>query len=184
MLTTAAPAWARGELTLRRAALLALEADVRARYVSGEEACGYLCGPAEPAPLCDEVVPLENLANKLHRLDPDTFFRDGRTSFAFNERTFDAAVRRGAEAGRPVKVLYHSHLDTSAYFSATDAAVLSFGTPPSRAGGGRLGPGPQWSLAFLVTSVYGAAPEPRIDAHRAYVWRGRAFEEASFEVVE
>lgn len=179
------PAWARGELAIRRAALAALEADVRARYRTGEEACGYCVGPAEPAPLCDEVVPLRNMANRLHELHPDLYFRDGRTSFAFNEKTFDAAVRRGVELGRPVKILYHSHLDTSAYFSATDAAVLSFGQPPAQAGGAALlGPGPQWPLAFLVTSVHGAEPEPRIEAHKAYVWRGKGFEEVSFEVVE
>ncbi|NUP09362.1 MAG: Mov34/MPN/PAD-1 family protein [Polyangiaceae bacterium] len=185
MVTNATPAWARGEVAISRAALSALEADVKARYLTGEEACGYIVGPADPAPLCDQLVAIENLANKLHKLDPETYFRDARTFFAFNEKKFDDAVRKGAALERPVKILYHSHLDTGAYFSATDASVLSFGEPPATEGGPcRLGPGPQWPLAFLVTSVYGGEAGPRIEEHRMYVWEGRSFVEAPFTVVD
>ena len=73
-------------------------------------------------------------ANKLHALDPETYFRTGRTFFAFNEKKFDDAVSAAARGGRPVKVLYHSHLDAGAYFSPTDAAVMSIGEPPGDRG--------------------------------------------------
>jgi proteasome lid subunit RPN8/RPN11 len=189
------PAWAQGKVRITRAALDALERDVKARYASQEEACGYLRGPADPEDLCDEVVPLENLANKLHALDPETYFRTARTFFAFNEKKFDDAVRTGAAVGTPVKILYHSHLDSGAYFSPTDASVLSFGEPPATEGGeAKLGPGPQWPLAFLVTSVRGDALAPaepsRIDDHKLFVWaagdgsRSSGFFEAAFTVVE
>jgi proteasome lid subunit RPN8/RPN11 len=185
-MTTSEPAeapWTKGGVRISRAAMAALEADVKRRYETEEEACGYLVGPAGDGLLCDEAVPLVNLANKLHALDPEMYFRTGREFFAFNEKKFDDAISRGREAGRPVKVLYHSHLDTGAYFSATDAAVLSFGEPPAVEGGpSKLGPGPQWPLAFLVTSVVGGGSEPRIAEHRLFVWAGAAFVEAPFSV--
>ena len=69
-----------------------------------------------------------------------------------------ATPRRAS--GRPVKVLYHSHLDAGAYFSPTDAAVMSMGEPPAIEGGPRSpwAPGPAWPLAFLVTSVVKGEP--------------------------
>lgn len=178
--------WARGEITITRAALTAVEDDAKARYRTDEEACGYVVGPEDPGPLCDEVVRLDNMANKLHKLDPETYFRTARTFFAFNEKKFDDAVRRGREGGRPVKILYHSHLDAGAYFSATDAAVLSFGEPPQAEGASaRLGPGPQWPLAFLVTSVRGEeGKEPFVDEHKIFVWKNGAFVEAPISIVE
>lgn len=174
--------WTHGGLRLTRAVVRALEEDARDRYGKDEEACGYLSGPEEDALLCDAIVPLPNLAATLHRLDPETFFRPARTSFAFDEKKFNDAVHRGRAAGRPVKVIYHSHLDVGAYFSATDAAILSGGDPPARAGAeGRLGPGPLWPLAFLVTSVRAG---PVVDEHRLFIWREGRFREAPFEIVD
>lgn len=177
--------WQHGSLSIHRSALAAVEADAVVRYGTDEEACGYLSGPVGDV-VCDEAVSLPNLANKLHKLDPVTYFRTAREFFAFNEKKFDDAVSAGKAAGRPVKVLYHSHLDAGAYFSATDSAVLSFGEPPTSEGGeAKLGPGPQWPLAFLVTSVRktdGALPA--VDDHKLFVWSGGKFVESSFAVID
>src|SRR3712207_8884869 len=43
--------------------------DALASYAKGEEACGYLRGPAADALLCDEHARMENVASKLHALD-------------------------------------------------------------------------------------------------------------------
>jgi proteasome lid subunit RPN8/RPN11 len=177
--------WARAGVLVTPKTMAAVDADARARYAQGQEACGYLVGPASEGLVCDEAVALENLANKLHKLDPETYFRTAREFFAFNEKRFDDAVRAGASAGRPVKVLYHSHVDADAYFSATDAAVLSCGEPPATEGGpSKLGPGPAWPLAFLVCSVNDQSGEPAVVARKLYVWRGGAFVEAPVYIDE
>jgi proteasome lid subunit RPN8/RPN11 len=171
--------WTRGGIRIARAALDAVEADAIAGYAADEEACGYLRGPAGEPLLCDEHVRMINTANKLHAVDPARYFRTARTFFSFNEKKFDDAVRASAKEGRPIKVLYHSHLDTGAYFSPTDAAVMSFGEPPSVEGGPVvMGPGPAWPLAFLVTSVVRGA----IAGHGLFVWDAAtlAFVAASF----
>ena len=158
--------WIRDGVRVTRAALAAVEADALRGYAAGEEACGYLRGPAGDA-RCDEAVRLVNTANKLHALDPVTYFRTAREFFSFNEKRFSDAVEVSARDGRPVKVLYHAHLDAGAYFSPTDAAVLSMGEPPAVEGGPfTLGPGPAWPLAFLVTSVVGGV----IAGHGLFLW--------------
>src|SRR5262249_42269926 len=104
------------------------------------------------------------------------------TFFSFNEKKFDDAVRSSEAEGTPVKVLYHSHLDADAYFSPTDAAVMSFGEPPAAEGAPhRMGPGPAWPLAFLVTSVQKAV----VHEHRLFIWDhlARDFVASTFTVI-
>jgi len=175
--------WIRGGLTIAREALRAVEEDAIACYGRDEEACGYLRGPVGEALVCDESVRLQNLANKLHALDPERYFRTGRTYFEFDTRRFGKAVEASIAEGRPVKVLYHSHLDAGAYFSPTDRAAMSMGEPPEVEGGAIvLGPGPAWPLAFLVVSVRAG----KVDEHRLFVWdaEARDFVASSFAVTD
>ncbi len=171
MVNVAEHPWTAGGLSISKAVLAAVEADAIAGYAKDEEACGYLRGPAGEALHCDEHVKMVNVANKLHALDPETYFRTGRTYFTFNEKKFDDAVAASAKEGRPVKVLYHSHLDAGAYFSPTDKAVMSMGEAPSVEGGPiTMGNGPNWPLAFLVTSVR----EGKIAEHNLFIWSAEA----------
>jgi len=176
--------WVEGGLRITRAAIAEVERSAIRGLLDEEEACGFLAGPAEEPLLCDRAVAIPNLARILHERDPVAYFRSPRTFFAFHERTLEAAMREGVSTGSPVKVLYHSHIDVGAYLSGTDAAVLSRGAPPSFEGGpATLGPGPAGMLAFLVTSVRGGEHGPLVDDHRLFVWRDRAFEPSTIEIV-
>ena len=55
----------------------------------------YLRGPAGDT-RCDEHVRLVNTANRLHAVDPETYFRTARTFFSFNEKKFSDAVDASA----------------------------------------------------------------------------------------
>jgi proteasome lid subunit RPN8/RPN11 len=172
--------WTRGGVRVTRSVLAAVEADALLGYAADEEACGYLRGPAGDG-RCDEHVRMANTANKLHALDPARYFRTARSFFSFNEKRFADAIDASAREGRPVKVLYHSHLDAGAYFSPTDAAVMSMGEPPAVEGGPVImGPGPAWPLAFLVVSVRAGA----IAEHGLFVWNdaSRSFVAADLTV--
>ncbi len=175
-----APPWVEAGIRITRQALDAIEEDALRGYAADEEACGYVVGPAADGLLCDEATRMENVANKLHRLDPQTHFRTARQYFAFNERKFEKAIEAGRAAERPVKVLYHSHLDAGAYFSRTDRAVMSMGEAPTVEGGEiALGPGPAWPLAFLVISAVAAG----VDDRKLYAWDGTDFAERELVVV-
>jgi len=147
--------WVLGSLTITADAIARIDEEARAAYARDEESCGLILGPAVEPLLVDAVVPMENRANKLHRLDPVAYPRTGRMYFDLDPLRFERAVREGETNGRPVKVLYHSHLDVGAYFSETDAAAATMG-----------GDAPSYDLAYLVTSVMGG----RVDERKLFVW--------------
>jgi len=163
--------WAEGNLIIVRSVLDRVDDEARRAYENDEESCGFLTGPSTDARRVDGIVPMVNRANALHRLDPEAYPRTGRTYFDIDSMKLDAAIRRGDADARPVKVLYHSHLDTGAYFSPTDAEVAKMGEDE-----------PPWDLAYLVTSVVGA----RVEDRKLFVWdpESRTFAESRLRVVE
>jgi len=161
--------WAEGSLLIEQRVLDRVDEEARRGYEQDEESCGFLVGPASMVRHVDGIVPMVNRANALHRLDPQSYPRTGRTYFDIDSMKFEAAISRGEKDGRPVKVLYHSHLDVGAYFSATDAEVA------------RMGQAEQpWDLAYLVTSVRAG----RVDDRKLFVWDPAtgSFVENRFEV--
>jgi proteasome lid subunit RPN8/RPN11 len=161
--------WVEGHLIIARAVLEQVNDEARSAYERDEESCGFLVGPAGVPRLVDGVVPMVNRANALHRLDPEQYPRTGRTYFDIDSMKFETAIRQGGAEQRPVKVLYHSHLDAGAYFSPTDAEVAKMGQGE-----------PPWDLAYLVTSVRGG----QVDDRKLFIWDpgARAFTESAFEV--
>ena len=164
-------AWTQGQLEIPASVLREVERAGREAYQRDEEACGYLEGPAAAPLRVDRAVELENLANKYHRADPGSHPRTGREYFKINALKFERAIAAGNEAGRPVKVFFHSHLDCGAYFSEEDAASMTLGGSSD----------PPYDLAYWVTAV----DQGEVTAHRLFIWRGesRTFVEAPWTEV-
>jgi len=93
------------------------------------EACGILLGrPTEPASLT--FLPLENLQDRMHALEPAQYPRDGRTAFYIDPLQLDRLVDRAQQAGGDLVAILHSHPQYPSYFSATDrSAATPFGFP-------------------------------------------------------
>jgi proteasome lid subunit RPN8/RPN11 len=166
------PAWVSGNVRIAASALAEIERAGREAYMREEEACGFVSGPEGDALLADRAVELENLANKYHRVDPESHPRTGREYFKINGLSFERSLEEGQKAGRPVKVFFHSHLDCGSYFSAEDAASMTMGGTA----------GPTYDLAYLVTAV----DKGVVTAHRLFVWNeaSRSFVEAPFVKVD
>jgi proteasome lid subunit RPN8/RPN11 len=163
--------WVLGKLVAPRAVIDQVDEEARRGYAKDEESCGLLVGPASDGLRIDGIVPMVNRAARLHALDPAAYPRTARTYFDIDSMKFENSMRRGEAEGRPVKVLYHSHLDVGAYFSPTDAEVAKMGRDA-----------PPWDLAYLVTSVRAGV----VDDRKLFVWdpeRG-AFVESALQVVE
>lgn len=163
--------WTKGQLRIPRSVIDLLTDEAKRAYGTEEEACGYLTGPADDGLLADRAVPMPNLANKYHAMDPEGYPRKGNTYFLLDSRKFQLAIDNGPKEGRPVKVLWHSHLDVGAYFSETDAAAANMG-----------GSEPANPLAYLVTSVRKGV----VDDHKLFVWDGEArrFVESDLTIVD
>ncbi len=99
-----------------------------AREAYPEEACGLFVGPRGGDGV-DEARRCENLQNALHAEDPEANRRDARTAYSLGARDL-IFLDRSQRTERPVRVVYHSHVEVGAYFSAKDKDdALLFGEP-------------------------------------------------------
>jgi len=117
------------------------------------ECCGVLLtrADAEPHRL---LLPCKNVQNELHAKDPQRHPRDARTAYFIDPKDLLAIGRREGQ-GYGVDVIYHSHIDAGAYFSATDKQnALMNGEPFYPA------------ATYVVVSVM----EGKVADIRAFVW--------------
>jgi proteasome lid subunit RPN8/RPN11 len=83
------------------------------------ECCGLLFAP-KGSHTASRCVPLDNMADKLHALDPVEYPRTSRDWFAPNEAKLGRLVREAEAQGEQWLALFHSHIDCGAYFSDED----------------------------------------------------------------
>ena len=116
--------WIDGNLRFSAEVLTHAQAHALREYPS--ESCGFIKGPAADPLLANELIEEVNEADKYHKLDPVHFPRTSTTYFKINELRATRAFEEGEQAGRPIKVIYHSHCDAGAYFSEEDATTFSY----------------------------------------------------------
>ena len=102
--------------TIARNVLAEIYAHARETYP--EECCGFLIGPRDSA-LVDEVRRCVNEQNRYHALDPERFPRTARIAYYLGGKDL-RVLMQSLETLRPVKIIYHSHIDVGSYFSAED----------------------------------------------------------------
>jgi proteasome lid subunit RPN8/RPN11 len=114
-----------GSVDIPRAVLEAIYAHAREGYP--EEVCGFIVGGLGPRPEAGaaseaslmEARRCENRQNALHAEDPVSFPRDARTAYNLGAKDL-FFLDRSQKGERPVRIIYHSHVDVGAYFSAED----------------------------------------------------------------
>ncbi len=99
-------------------ALIALIQDHAFAHYPGE-CCGLIFGQAGTS-RASRCVQLENIADRLHALDPAAYPRTSRDAFMVNEAKLNRAVREAEAGGERWLAFYHSHIDCAAYFSDED----------------------------------------------------------------
>ena len=132
-----------------------VRAQAEAEYPA--ECCGVLLTRegTEPQRL---LVPCRNVQNELHAKDPQRHPRDARTAYFIDPKDL-LAIGRHEGKGFKVDVIYHSHIDAGAYFSATDKQnALMDGVPFYPA------------ATYVVVSVMGG----KVADQRAFVWQPAA----------
>jgi len=102
------------------------------------------------------LVRLRNVQDALHRSDPVRHPRDSSTAYAVDGQEWWRQVCKREDEGYHVAVIYHSHIDVGAYFSATD-------TQNALLGGDQPGyPDATWVVVSVVKG--------RADAAAAFRW--------------
>lgn len=91
-----------------------------------EECCGVVITDGN----FERVQRLENIQNKLHNLDPETYPRTAVIAYAMDPKELELVIDNATRNGARLKAFYHSHPDHEAYFSDEDKAFASpFGEP-------------------------------------------------------
>jgi len=111
---------------LTRAELEAIRKQAETEYPS--ECCGVVLSGLGPEPE-RELRACRNVQDMLHARDPERFPRDSRTAYYIAHEDLLAIGRRESQ-GYAVTVIYHSHVDTGAYFSETDRRNALIDTEP------------------------------------------------------
>lgn len=89
-----------------------------ARETYPDECCGFLIGPRDSGAI-DETRRCINMQNRYHELDPEHFPRTAREAYYLGGKDL-RFLNESVFGERPVKIIYHSHPDVGAYFSAED----------------------------------------------------------------
>ncbi len=123
------------------------------------ETCGLLFAATGSA-TCTRMLPMENLADKLHAAYPQEYPRTARDYFAMNGAKVARAVREAEAAGEVWLGIWHSHIDCGSYFSSEDVRTFAPDGVPT------------WpELYQVVVDVRGH----RLVEARAFRWDGRCF---------
>ena len=135
-----------------------VEAQAAAEYPG--ECCGVVLARGD-RPADRLLLPCRNIQNELHHKDPARHPRDARTAYYIDPRDLLTIGRREAEGYR-VATIYHSHIDTGAYFSETDKRNAQVGGEPAYP-----------DAVYVVVSVLAGRPA----AASAFAWdpAGRDF---------
>jgi proteasome lid subunit RPN8/RPN11 len=100
------------------------------------------------------LMPCRNIQDELHAQDRARHPRDSRTAYFIDPKDLLAIGRREGQGYR-VATIYHSHVDTGAYFSATDRQNALINGEPAYP-----------DAVYVVLSVI----EGRVADAAAFVW--------------
>lgn len=129
-------AWAT-KLGIAEAILAEVFREARAAFPA--ECCGWISGPRDEGPV-DQVRPCENAQEKGDH--PTAGDRGAETAYVIAGADL-LALSKSLDSARPARIIYHSHPNGRAYFSATDRAVA---TSP-------WGDGPAYPVTQLVVGI-------------------------------
>jgi proteasome lid subunit RPN8/RPN11 len=94
------------------------------------ETCGIMTGPIADKRLLTKVYPCRNVQDEYHALDPSSFPRTAQTAYFIDPQELLRIQRESREKACELRVIYHSHVNTGAYFSEEDQRIaLSEGKP-------------------------------------------------------
>ena len=90
------------------------------------ECCGIIIGKKDIADSFDLSFPCRNLQDEMHAKEPDRFPRTSQSAYFLNPKDLFQIQRMARERGMEMKIIYHSHVDVGAYFSAEDKKQATY----------------------------------------------------------
>ncbi len=119
------------------------------------ECCGMILGPKDAPNRLSRIRACQNAQDKYHQLDPENFPRTAATAYFIDPRELLLIQKELREKGEEIRIIYHSHIDCGAYFSAEDKRVATSEGEPAYPG-----------VRYLVMSVL----QGKVADMRLYDW--------------
>jgi proteasome lid subunit RPN8/RPN11 len=129
------------------------------------EVCGFVVRRGAAL----EVVPVPNAVDRYHAADPERFPRTSRDGYLMDPKAQLRLHRELEAGGGEIVAVWHSHVETGAYFSEKDRA-------DAVVDGVQAVPGAE----YLVLGLRGG----RVTETRRFRWDGREFVEAELRAAE
>ena len=129
------------------------------------EVCGFVVRRGAAL----EVVPVPNVADRYHAADPERFPRTSRDGYLMDPKAQLRLHRELEGGGGEIVAVWHSHVETGAYFSEKDRA-------DAVVDGVQAVPGAE----YLVLGLH----RGRVTEARRFRWDGREFVEAELRAAE
>lgn len=107
------------------------------------ECCGMILGPRGKKEELSRLRPCVNVQDDYHKRDPKNFPRTAEMAYFIEPRELLAIQKETRAAEEEIRVIYHSHVDASAYFSEEDTHIACPDGEPAYPG-----------VDYLVVSVY------------------------------
>lgn len=99
-----------------------------------EEACGFISGKTTEEDHMAEVHPMQNMMNACHAQDPQKYPRTNRNAYLIDPLAQMRLEKTLAQKQRCIRVIYHSHPEAGAYFSAQDESDALWNGQPRMGG--------------------------------------------------
>ena len=129
------------------------------------EVCGFLLRRDGAL----HVVPVANLADRYHAVDPTRFPRTSRDAYLMDPKEQLRVHRELEEVGGEIAAVWHSHVEVGAYFSEKDRADAVIEGQPAVPG-----------AEYLVLGVR----HGRVTDVKRFRWDGRDYVEAPLGALE
>ncbi len=123
-----------------------------------EEGCGVVFRKGDER----RVVPVPNVYDTYHAKRPELYPRTNRTAYELDALQFLDLLQAAEAQGESLELIFHSHCDVGAYFSAEDVRAAAPGGTPQYP-----------SVAYLVVDVQ----QGRATGSKIFVWEGGQFVE-------
>lgn len=94
------------------------------------ECCGMIFGARDLPEDLSRLRPCRNVQDEYRAKDPRNFSRTAQTAFSIDASELLSIQKEIRGRGEEIRVIYHSHIDTGAYFSEEDHRLAApEGTP-------------------------------------------------------
>ena len=101
----------------------------QARESFPQECCGVILGKKDNKAF-SRLYPCRNAQDEFHQKDPEAFARTAQTAYFIDPKQLLSLHKELRHQSEEIRIIYHSHINTHAYFSEEDKRLALYEGQP------------------------------------------------------